>query len=311
MTTSDGLRFAIPTGHESSVFIVSVSGGKDSAALACEMKRLAQATGIAVRYVFADTGWEAPETYEYLGTIERVLGIAIDRVQSEHGGMLDIATHKAAFPFRKGRWCTEELKAKPIRAYHERVAVECDTDTVAVVGIRAEESSARAEMSSFEFDVKWKGYVWRPMMAWTVRDVLDAHHRAGLPVNPLYKLGHGRVGCYPCINETKDGVRLIAQHRPERIDLIDKKEREFTAERARRNVSGEGDFNHPQATFFQSRGAVGAAGEFPPTPIREVVAWSRTSRGGVQLNLLQESPDSGCFRWGFCEAPEKGEGDAE
>lgn len=297
----------IPTGHEKSVFVVSVSGGKDSAALAAEMKRLAEDTGIEVRYVFADTGWEAPETYEYLATMERVLGIVIDRVRSEEGGMVDIARHKAGFPHRRGRWCTEKLKVIPVGAYHDRVGEELGTDTVSVVGIRAEESDDRAAMAEFEFDQKWDGYVWRPLLGWAVSDVLAAHHRVGLPVNPLYKRGHERVGCYPCIFEKKAGVKLIAEHSPARIDEIDALELEFTAERARRNASGEGDFAHPRATFFLSRGAVGARGEFPPTPIRDVALWSRTSRGGVQLRLIQESPDSGCFRWGMCEPPEKGD----
>lgn len=287
----------VPKGHSDSVFVASVSGGKDSAALACEMKRLADATGIAVRYVFADTGWEAAETYEYLATIERVLGITIDRVRSEHGGMLEIATRKAGFPTRQGRWCTTELKVKPLRAYHDRIAAELDCDTVSVVGIRAEESSARAELAEFEHDDRWGGYVWRPLIEWTVADVLAAHHRAGLPVNPLYRLGAARVGCWPCINESKGGVRLIAEHDPARIDLIDEKEHEFTAERARRNASGEGEFAHPRATFFMPKE------QGVPATIRDVVAWSRTSRGGVQLRLIQESPDSGCFRWGMCEPP--------
>ena len=286
-----------PKGHDDSVFIVSMSGGKDSTALALAMRE----AEIPCRYVFADTGWEAPETYEYLATLERILGITIDRVRSEKGGMVETARHRAGFPHRTGRWCTTELKVWPLRAYHDAI----DADTVSVVGIRAEESAARAAMSDFEYDDRWRGYVWRPIMGWSVADVLAIHHRHGVPVNPLYKRGHGRVGCYPCINENKSGVALIAKHSPERIDEIDALEREFTAERARRNASGEGDFKHPIATFFQSRGAIGPTGEYPPTQIREVVAWSRTARGGVQLNLLQESPDSGCFRWGMCEPPTK------
>ena len=300
------VRIVRPVGHDDSVFVMSMSGGKDSTALALALRE----AGIPCRHVFADTGWEAPETYEYLATLERILGIAIDRVRSPLGGMVDIARHKAGFPHRGGRWCTPDLKVKPLRSYHERVMAECDTDTVSVTGIRAEESKDRAAMAEFEFDKKWDGYVWRPLMGWLVADVLAIHHRHGVPVNPLYLRGHGRVGCYPCINETKSGVALIAKHSPERIDEIDALEREFTTERARRNASGEGDFKHSSATFFLSRGAVGTAPEeYPPTPIRDVVAWSRTARGGVQLNLIQESPDSGCFRWGLCEPPSK-DGDA-
>lgn len=46
------------------------------------------------------------------------------------------------------------------------------------------------------------------------------------------------------------------------------------------------DVQHPPAPFRQ--------------PIDEVVAWSRTARGGRQLTLIDE-PLGGCARWGLCE----------
>lgn len=284
----------IPEGHDDSVFIVSVSGGKDSTATMLAMRE----AGIPHRAVFADTGWEARETYEYLATLERLLCITIDRVRSEKGGMVDIARHKAGFPFRSGRWCTPELKVLPLRKYHDRVGDETNCDTISVVGIRAEESKDRAAMPVFAFDVGWGGYVWRPLHSASIEDVIALHHRHGVPMHPHYLRGHERVGCWPCINSTKNDIRLLAEHDPERIDLIERLEQEFTAERARRNASGEGDFKHPAATFFLSKSASGE-----PNTIRDVVAWSRTSRGGVQLKLVQDDPDSGCFRWGMCEPP--------
>ena len=83
-------RLTIPEGHEDSVFIVSVSGGKDSRRDASRC-----AGGIPHRAVFADTGWEARETYEY--PLERLLGITIDRV-SVPGGMRAKIRERAGFP---------------------------------------------------------------------------------------------------------------------------------------------------------------------------------------------------------------------
>jgi 3'-phosphoadenosine 5'-phosphosulfate sulfotransferase (PAPS reductase)/FAD synthetase len=296
----------VPHGHDDSVFIVSVSGGKDSAALAAEMKRLAEETGITVRYVFADTGWEAPQTYEYLRTLERELGITIEWV-GKPGGMRAAGDGGARFPSRVQRWCTRELKIEPLRAYHARVAAELDCETVNVVGLRAEESEARAKLAEFEDSEEWGGYVWRPLIRWTVADVLAAHHRAGIPVNPLYKLGFSRVGCL-CINASKEEIRLFGEHFPEWIDEVEVMEAAGSAERARRNVETPGRYSMEEATFFQKivKGEDGKR-HGAPFPIREAVAWSRTSRGGVQLRLIQESPDSGCFRWGMCEPPEKGD----
>lgn len=70
---------------------------------------------------------------------------------------------------------------------------------------------------------------------------------------------------------------------------------ETYAERARRNGDTPGRYTHPDAQFFQThRGA-----RF----IDEIVAWSRTERGGRQLPMFAEPPDGGCFRWGLCDAP--------
>ncbi len=302
----------MPSGHTESRRIVSISGGKDSAATALALRE----AGIeAHHYVFADTGWEAPETYDYLGTIERVLKITIERV-GHPGGMRAAIAGGARFPSRVQRWCTRELKLVPLRKYHDRIAEKYDTETINVIGVRAEESKARAKLSTWEYSDEWGGYVWRPILQWTVEDVLAIHHRHGLPINPLYKRGHNRVGCYPCINATKEEIALVAKYAPDRIDEIDQFERDGSAERARRNVETPGRYESETATFFQK--IVPAMDEHgepvltpggrpkregAPFPIREAVAWARTSRGGVQLKLIADPPSGGCFRWGMCEPP--------
>lgn len=303
--------------------IVSVSGGKDSAATALALR---EAGVEAHHYVFADTGWEAPETYEYLGTMERVLGIAIDRV-GVPGGMRARIASGARFPSRVQRWCTRELKIEPLRDYHERIAIEHDVDTINVVGIRAEESESRAKMVTWEYSEEWGGYVWRPILSWTIADVLAIHHRHGLPVNPLYKRGHNRVGCYPCINATKEEIQLVADHSPDRIDEIEAFEISGSAERARRNAETPGRYEIEEATYFQRTEAVtDERGEIVrlengrpkrrgvPFPIRDAVAWSRTERGGrevTQLRLFAPDPHGGCFRWGLCEPPTRGDAGSE
>ena len=50
--------------------ILSISGGKDSAALAIYLRGKIP----DIEYVFYDTGKELPETYEYLNKIENYLG---------------------------------------------------------------------------------------------------------------------------------------------------------------------------------------------------------------------------------------------
>lgn len=274
--------------------VVSVSGGKDSTACMIALRE----AGLPFRAVFADTGWEAPETYAYLDTLRAIFGpIDVVRAKSQTGapgGMPDRIRHRASFPARMQRWCTAELKVQPLRAYHDAIG-----ETVSVVGVRSEESAARRSLPEIEDSTDWGGWVWRPLIVWSEREVYEAHVRAGVPLNPLYARGHTRVGCWPCIHARKNEIRLLAEHDPARIDEIAALESWATEERARRNAEEPGRYSHPTASFFQYREGreSGAQG------IREVVGWSRTSRGGKQLPLLVDPPSDGCFRWGLCEAP--------
>lgn len=280
---------ARPQGHDASTFVVSVSGGKDSTAAILALRE----ADIPARYVFADTGWEVPQTYEHLATLERLLGITIARVEKP-GGMVAAAA-AARLPTRVQRWCTRELKIEPIRAYHDAVEKEAIEDVVCVVGIRAEESEARKRLPEFEYDDEWGGYVWRPLIAWTIADVLAIHHRHNVPVNPLYRLGFNRVGCMPCVFAAKEDVRLMAEHFPERVALVRSLENHVSMVRRARNHAEPGRYKHENATWFLGR-------DGNAHTIDDVVAWSQTARGGKQLPLIRDEPDGGCFRWGFCDA---------
>lgn len=276
--------------------IASVSGGKDSTALILALRE----AGIPARYVFADTGWEAPETYEYLDYLRATLDITID-VVGVPGGMRAKIRARAGFPGRMQRWCTRELKVDPLRAYHDVLIDTAGIETVSAMGIRADESESRAAMTEWvdeeEGRHSWGGYVWRPLIRWSVADVLEIHNRHGVKVNPLYQRGHERVGCYPCIYAGKDEIRLVAEHSPERIDEIRAMEIESAAERVTRNAVTPGRYTHAVASFFQSRHGTA------PMGIDEVVTWARTDRGGRQLPLLAPPPRGGCMRWGICDLP--------
>ena len=278
----------LPIEGQDCTVVASVSGGKDSTALMLALRE----SQIPARYVFADTGWEAAETYAYLDLLRQRLDVVIDVVGVD-GGMVERVRYRAGFPARMQRWCTRELKLQPLRAYHDELGVE----TINAMGVRAEESERRAAMPEWADDEEWGGWVWRPLMRWTVADVLAIHHRHGVPVNPLYTRGHDRVGCYPCIYSRKDEIAIIAANSPDRIDEIRKLEREMTDLRAARNEERPGRYSHAQATFFQTR----VPGR--TMSIDEIVAWARTDRGGKQIPLLAEPPRGGCMRWGMCEAP--------
>ena len=130
---------ALPKFHENDLVIASISGGKDSAALAIAL----QEASIPFVAVFADTGWEAPETYAHLEVMERVLGITIHRVGFP-GGMRAKVLARAGFPARMQRWCTVELKVKPLDIFSLDLGEREQRAVLQAVGIRAEEGDRGA-----------------------------------------------------------------------------------------------------------------------------------------------------------------------
>jgi 3'-phosphoadenosine 5'-phosphosulfate sulfotransferase (PAPS reductase)/FAD synthetase len=282
--------------------VASVSGGKDSTALILALRE----AEITARYVFADTGWESQYTYDYLDTLRAKLGITIDTV-STPGGMVARVRNRAGFPGRMTRFCTRELKLDPLRAYHDQVEEEIDGETISALGIRADESESRKDALEWEDQgpkytrSTWGGWIWRPLIRWSVEDVLLIHRRHGVPVNPLYKLGHNRVGCYPCIYASKEEIRLVADTMPERIDQIRELEREMTALRTQRNAESPDRYKKPtcgadpnEATYFQTH-RQGLSG------IDDVVKWARTDFGGRQYPMFAAPPTGGCMKWGLCD----------
>lgn len=283
------------------VVVASVSGGKDSAAMSLWLTE----NGIEHKRVFADTGWEHALTYEYLrGPLTAKLG-PIDEVVGKDGGMANLVVRKGMFPSRTRRFCTSELKVKPLAAYMKALGAP----VASAVGIRAAESEARAKQPEWEPADDIYGtdtLVWRPLLRWTEQDVIDIHTRHGLPPNPLYLKGASRVGCWPCIFARKKELVFIADHDPERVKLI--RELETRAQiTAMERYAAAGEtfeslgYNPP--TFFQAAGALRSEGkDGRMVPIDEVIRWARTARGGKQFELFAPQQEEGCVRWGLCEA---------
>lgn len=274
--------------------IASVSGGKDSAALSLWLKE----QGIEHERVFLDTGWEHPDTYEYLrGDLERALG-PITWVTPPRQ-MEELVLHKGMFPSRMQRFCTQLLKVKPmakhISAYQDQYG-----EVVNAVGVRAAESEARSKLPEWEWQDGFDCEVWRPLLRWSEQDVIDMHTRHGLRPNPLYLKGATRVGCWPCVYAKKDELRLMQQIDPTRVDKLRELEGLVTLKaKARAEAKGETLKNNPG--WFQAKTGYGRE----CWPIDDVMKWSLTGHGGKQYELFSaEFHEQGCVRWGLCNTEE-------
>lgn len=83
--------------------ILSLSGGKDSTALAIFIKdRIPD-----LEYVFCDTGNELQETYDYLDRLEIFLGKKIIRLNPDRPFQHYLHIYRGVLPDARTRWCTD------------------------------------------------------------------------------------------------------------------------------------------------------------------------------------------------------------
>ena len=273
--------------------IVSTSGGKDSTAMCLKLMEQGYTPSDYDR-IFFDTGWEHKSTYEYLDSLEKTVGPifrlkAKVPVKEEHkdlvakyearlgyeSPMIRKIFWKLGFPRRRIKWCTDALKINPAKKFFE----EQEDEYINVVGIRKEESTARRNMSQWEWSESFDCWIWRPIINWSLEDVIAIHRRFNLSPNPLYLAGSARVGCWPCINSRKKEINRLD---PARVELIRDLEQDI------------GNLRGGTRTFFQSKRLHQRL-----MNIDEVMDWAATSRGGKQIELFS-TEEPGCVKWGLC-----------
>ena len=219
----------------------------------------------------------------YAQDIEALVGVI-------YSALVRFSLKKACFPARTVRWCTQQLKAFPAKRFFATL-----DSPINVVGIRAEESPSRAAMPEREYDAAMDCDVWRPIISWTLDEVIAIHHRHGLRPNPLYLGSAVRVGCYPCIFSRKKEIADLSPARIAAIRLLEQRVSDLSAARFGRR--GEQVSRLPP-TFFQSEKAL-SDGSYS-LPIDKVMEWATTGTGGRQFELFAAKRDEGCMRWGLC-----------
>lgn len=186
-------------------------------------------------------------------------------------------------PSRKVQFCTTVLKLAPqrrwIREHFGPTGAYAGEEYRRYSGVRRDESIARAEAVYEWWDDYYDCWLFAPLVDWPKQWCFDYVGRYSEPINPLYSLGFGRVGCSPCINSNKDDIANWAARFPEMIDKV----REWE--------------QRTGLTFFMPMGRDGVRND-----IDEVVQWSRTSRGGKHLYLPMMNERAGCeSKYGTCE----------
>lgn len=122
--------------------LIPISGGKDSQAVllwAIEKYGVENITSI-----FCDTGWEHDLTYQHLEYLVKQTGVEYHVLKSKkYTGFLDMVIKRKCFPRAQKRFCTEELKIRPMIDY----ILSLREHIIIFQGIRSDESNSRSKMN--------------------------------------------------------------------------------------------------------------------------------------------------------------------
>ncbi|MEV6221743.1 phosphoadenosine phosphosulfate reductase family protein [Nocardia fluminea] len=183
--------------------VLGISGGKDSSALAVYMRdRVPE-----MEYFFCDTGAELPETYEYLNRLEAALGKPIVRLNADRDFDHWMQVYQGTLPSPQMRWCTKNLKIKPLEEWvgEQRVisyvAIRADENRIGYVSTKP---NIEAVFPFREDDIDKDG----------VMRILD---EAGIGL-PAYYEWRTRSGCYFCFFQRKHEWVGLKERHPELFD---------------------------------------------------------------------------------------------
>jgi len=187
--------------------IVSFSGGKDSTLMLLLMIE----KGMPIDdIIFADTGMEFQELYDYIERIESVIGRKVTRIKgNKTWDDLFFATKKKGnnigqiygFPMTMACVMNDRLKKRPIQRYYRSI----EGEYIVYIGIARNEPERYARLKPNEK---------APLYEWGIDEnyVIQELKRRGLH-NPLYDT-FDRLGCYTCPNMTIKELRLMRKRYP-------------------------------------------------------------------------------------------------
>lgn len=208
------------------VILVNTSAGKDSQVMIDEVYNLAVEAGVTSKLVgvHCDLG-----RVEWLGTRElaerqvRHYGFRFEVVSRRQGDLLVQIEKRGMWPSNTTRYCTSDHKRGQVYRLMTQLTDERwvkDGPPVRILncmGLRAEESPARAKKIAFYHDLKasnGKRWVdqWLPIHLWKLDEVWTRIHKTGVPYHYAYDLGMPRLSCCFCIFAPRPALIIAGHH---------------------------------------------------------------------------------------------------
>lgn len=213
------------------VILVNTSGGKDSQATLDVVVNAARAAGVLDRVI---------AVHADLGRVEWAGTPALAQRQAEyyevtfhkvrHAGyadLLDRIETRGLWPASATRYCTAEFKRNQVLKLMTRLVDGFERERgdrvriLNVMGIRADESPARARKSPWQVEAygsnKTKRQVdlWYPIFGWTEAEVWAHIEATGVEHHWAYDIGMPRLSCVFCVFAPRQALVLAARHNPE------------------------------------------------------------------------------------------------
>ena len=206
-TESESIQFVRTVREQNPHLVanVSYSGGKDSlATLLVVIKVIGK-----VPMLFADTGFEFPETYANVENASRHYGLDVIQTDGNTRFWENFGRHGP--PAVNARWCCRVCKLTPVANLIREQWGEC----LSFIGQRRYESATRAQS-----DRVWKNKNVRgqlsaaPIHNWTALHVWLYLMREKAPYNILYEHQLDRIGCFMCPSSDMALIHMIEAEYP-------------------------------------------------------------------------------------------------
>jgi phosphoadenosine phosphosulfate reductase len=148
--------------------------------------------------VFLDTGYHFAETIGTRDWITSALPITLVNVTAPQTVGEQDAEFGAKLHDRDPDLCCSLRKVQPLARTLARFAAWGS-------GVRRDESPTRAGTRVVDWDAKRGMVKVNPLAAWDQDDVDSYVALHQIPVNPLFELGYGSIGCAPCTRPVAPG----------------------------------------------------------------------------------------------------------
>lgn len=220
------------------IILVNSSAGKDSQAMLDFVVKMAEAQGVKDRVVVvhADLGrveWEG--TRELAETQARHYGVRFE-VVSRNEDLLTQIEKRGMWPSSTARYCTSDHKRDQIKKVMTKLTAELSSlgrpvKILNCMGLRAEESPARAKKSAFVLNKASNGkrivWDWLPILDWTLAQVWNRINQSGVPHHRAYDLGMPRLSCVFCVFAPKSALMIAGKYNPQLLDAFVQVERKI------------------------------------------------------------------------------------